>query len=180
MKALFASLTLLIGLSAHAGDRSEKVLLTCSTQKWSSVELLLVKQKASAGAQSSFLVRVSHAGRVRESVGVYTESETPVFFTDNAAKTHLHKNSDGSFVLTAEFSGTQPMNVSAVKLIGTKNAEGSLDLKLADAKPSLKIPDAEASSNSFEFFLGRWNEHILKDEVVFDTSAGLTGCNWVK
>ena len=179
MKAFTILLTLFLPLlsSASPFSRKEKILLSCVTQKWTSVELLQVTDNTQTN-QIFYVLQLTRANRDRQSVGVHTESVSPVFFTENSQHTVLRKKTEGSFELVAEFVGTQPLNVSAVKLVGEPDGERGLKLSLQPGSPSIRRKDAKESQNSYDFFRSRWNQLLAVEDVLENPQEGLTNCSW--
>lgn len=165
--------------------RIETTLLSCSTMKWTSVELntLSVPNPSRPGSRlTSYELVLSKGSRDRQSVGIYTESRTPIFFTANGQKVNLNKKSNGEFELIAEFTGAQPMNASAVKLVGNLNAEKELEVRLLPGKTTLANPaeDVVESTHSFDFFKSRWDQFIKNEEVLSDATLDYLICAWQK
>lgn len=178
MKAILLILSFFLPLlsSASPFSRKEKILLSCVTQKWTSVELLQVTDRNETN-QIFYVLQVTKTNRDRQSVGVHTESVSPIFFTENAQHTVMRKKPDGAFELIAEFVGTQPLNVSAVKLVGEPDGERGLKLSLEPGKPSIQRKDAKETQNAYDFFQNRWNQ-LLTSQDVLENPEALTNCSW--
>ena len=179
MKIIFLALALLFSgttvVFASDFTRKEKVLLGCTTVKWSHVSLVEVETANS----KYYSLDVTHGARSRASVGAYLDSLTPVVFTGNGKNVSFTRKADGSFVLFAEFMGTQPLQVSAIRLVGKKVGD-SLVVSLENAEPVTNEPDLKKTEASYRFFKERFEKYITTDKTVMGADNGELVCNsWI-